>query len=194
MPQTNETNKSVKRSFQSTQSQITITTNDKEKIISPELSSIPTPIVQEQSKIPLAAKIRPSTLDDFIGQTHLVGPGKPLRIAVEKHHIFSMLFWGPPGVGKTSLARILANAADAQFVELSAVSAGKADVREIVERAALNNTKTVFFLDEIHRFNKAQQDFLLPYVSHRILLAPQQRTQALRSLSRCYRASCAGVA
>ncbi len=137
---------------------------DSQNFISPKLSSISTPISQEQSKTPLAAKIRPSTLNDFIGQTHLVGPGKPLRIAVEKKHIFSMIFWGPPGVGKTSLARILAQAVDAEFLELSAVSAGKADVREIVENAAVTNQKTVFFLDEIHRFNKAQQDFLLPYV------------------------------
>jgi len=120
---------------------------------------------------PLAAQIRPSSLQDFIGQSHLIGPGKPLQIAIQKKHMFSMIFWGPPGVGKTSLARILAQAVDAQFVELSAVSAGKADVREIIEQATATNTKTVLFLDEIHRFNKAQQDFLLPFVeSGRITL------------------------
>jgi len=111
---------------------------------------------------PLAARIRPQTLADFVGQAHLVAPGKPLHEAIEKQHSFSFILWGPPGVGKTTLARIYANALGAAFYELSAVSAGKADVKKIVD--AETDTPKVLFLDEIHRFNKAQQDFLLPYV------------------------------
>jgi putative ATPase len=124
-----------------------------------------------EENAPLAARIRPKNLDEFIGQTHLVGIGKPLRVAIEKKQIFSMIFWGPPGVGKTTLAKILAAAVDADFVELSAVSTGKAEVRSVVEAATDSPRKKVLFLDEIHRFNKAQQDFLLPYVeSGRITL------------------------
>lgn len=111
---------------------------------------------------PLAAKIRPKTLDEYIGQSHLVGPDKPLRVAIEKKHLFSFVLWGPPGTGKTTLARIYAKAVDAQLFELSAVSAGKNDVRKIIEIPSMK--KKILFLDEIHRFNKAQQDFLLPYV------------------------------
>jgi putative ATPase len=111
---------------------------------------------------PLAARIRPTSLADFVGQAHLVAPGKPLYEAVEKRHRFSFILWGPPGVGKTTLARIYANALGADFYELSAVSAGKADVKKIVE--ANTDQPKILFLDEIHRFNKAQQDFLLPYV------------------------------
>jgi len=118
----------------------------------------------QQSYQPLAAKIRPTSLDEYIGQSHLVGPNKPLRVAIEKHQIFSMIFWGPPGVGKTSLAKILAHAVNADFLELSAVSAGKADVREIIDKATISGKRTILFLDEIHRFNKAQQDYLLPFV------------------------------
>lgn len=112
---------------------------------------------------PLASKIRPKSLDDFIGQKHLVGHGKPIREAIEKKHLFSFVLWGPPGVGKTTLAKIYANSLNADLVELSAVSAGKDDIKEIIKNQQ-GLKPTILFLDEIHRFNKAQQDFLLPYV------------------------------
>lgn len=112
---------------------------------------------------PLASRIRPQSLEEFIGQEHLVGKGGPFREAIEKQHLFSFIFWGPPGVGKTTLARIYARALDAELHELSAVSAGKDDIRQIAART-LNNKPKLLFLDEIHRFNKAQQDFLLPFV------------------------------
>lgn len=116
---------------------------------------------------PLASKIRPHRLDEFVGQQHLVGPGKPLRVAIEKKHIFSFILWGPPGAGKTTLARIYSKALGADYYELSAVSTGKDDIKKIVEQKgqlSIAGPSKVLFLDEIHRFNKAQQDFLLPYV------------------------------
>lgn len=113
---------------------------------------------------PLASLLRPKDLNDYVGQSHLVGPGKPLRIAIDNKQIFSMIFWGPPGVGKTTLARILARNLGAELHELSAVSAGKDDIRQIINSTNPSLIKKILFLDEIHRFNKAQQDFLLPYV------------------------------
>lgn len=115
---------------------------------------------------PLASKIRPTSLKDFIGQEHLVARGKPLYKAIEGGHLFSFILWGPPGSGKTTLARIYAKALDAEFHELSAVDSGKDDIKQIVgKRGTLPLGKPkVLFIDEIHRFNKAQQDFLLPYV------------------------------
>lgn len=119
---------------------------------------------------PLANRIRPQNLDEYVGQRHLVGPGKPLRLAIEQGHIFSFVLWGTPGTGKTTLARIYANAINADFHELSAVSAGKEDIRKIVNRPSDGNRPPVLFLDEIHRFNKAQQDFLLPFVESGALI------------------------
>ena len=116
---------------------------------------------------PLASQMRPTSLTDFIGQTHLVGPDKPLKIAIDKKHLFSFILWGPPGVGKTTLARMYAESLDAEFYELSAVSSGKDDIRNIIGSDAevtLVMRPKILFLDEIHRFNKSQQDFLLPYV------------------------------
>ena len=113
---------------------------------------------------PLASQIRPNTLSAFVGQSHLVGKDKPLRVAIKKGLLFSILFWGPPGVGKTTLARIYAKSLKADFVNLSAVSAGKADIRKVIEQADASSQPTILFLDENHRFNQAQQDFLLPFV------------------------------
>lgn len=113
---------------------------------------------------PLANEIRPQNLAEYVGQKHLVGEEKPLRLAIEQGHIFSFILWGTPGTGKTTLARIYANAINADFYELSAVSAGKEDIRKIIAKPREENRPRVLFLDEIHRFNKAQQDFLLPFV------------------------------
>jgi putative ATPase len=112
---------------------------------------------------PLASKIRPKSLKEFVGQEHLVGEGKPLNVAILQKHLFSFILWGPPGSGKTTLARIYAKSLDAKLYELSAVSSGKADIKKIITDEVGDSPK-VLFLDEIHRFNKAQQDFLLPYV------------------------------
>ena len=126
-------------------------------------TAISTTSMSQGNQEPLAARIRPKNLDEFIGQAHVVGPKKPLREAIEGKHLFSFILWGPPGSGKTSLARIYADALDAEFYDLSAVSAGKDDIREVVNAGTLGRPK-VLFLDEIHRFNKAQQDYLLPHV------------------------------
>lgn len=112
---------------------------------------------------PLASKIRPQRLEEFVGQEHLVGKGKPLAVAIAKRHLFSFILWGPPGSGKTTLARIYAKSLNAALYELSAVSAGKEDIKNIL-REKTEEKPAVLFLDEIHRFNKSQQDFLLPYV------------------------------
>jgi putative ATPase len=117
--------------------------------------------------IPLAERMRPQTLDEVIGQTHIVGGSGLLRQIIENRQLTSLILWGPPGSGKTTLARILARELEADFVELSAVTAGKKDVLAVVERAKQNwnlKTRTILFVDEIHRFNKAQQDAFLPHV------------------------------
>jgi putative ATPase len=117
---------------------------------------------------PLAEALRPATLDDVVGQSHLLGPGKPLRVAFESGNPHSMILWGPPGVGKTTLARLMAHAFDAEFIALSAVLAGVKDIRDAVARAeavlAQSGRRTIVFVDEVHRFNKAQQDAFLPFV------------------------------
>ncbi|MCD6046807.1 MAG: recombination factor protein RarA [Gammaproteobacteria bacterium] len=116
---------------------------------------------------PLAARLRPQNLDEFIGQKHLLGSGKALRQSIEQGTLHSMVFWGPPGVGKTTLAKLFANLTEADFITLSAVTAGVKEIRQVVEVAKQNlaaSKKTIVFIDEIHRFNKSQQDALLPDV------------------------------
>jgi putative ATPase len=120
------------------------------------------------SAIPLAERLRPSSLAQVIGQQHLLGPGKPLRVAFESGQPHSMILWGPPGVGKTTLARLMADSFQAEFIALSAVLSGVKDIREAVERAQLSRSamqrRTILFVDEVHRFNKSQQDAFLPHV------------------------------
>lgn len=119
------------------------------------------------TRVPLAERMRPTSLDEVIGQTHLLGDAEILRRIVKQKEPVSLILWGPPGTGKTTLARIIAKEVDAEFIELSAVTSGKKDVEKVIEHARQNwnlNLRTILFVDEIHRFNKAQQDAFLPHV------------------------------
>src|SRR6201997_189250 len=116
---------------------------------------------------PLADRMRPRTLDEFVGQEHILGPGKPLRLQIERDDPGSLIFWGPPGVGKTTLAKIIARMTRADFIEFSAVLSGIKEIKQVMaeaEKARQYGTRTIVFIDEIHRFNKAQQDAFLPHV------------------------------
>ena len=133
---------------------------------------MPNDLFAQTPAAPLAERLRPHTLDDVVGQQHLIGAGKPLRVAVEGGQLHSMLLWGPPGVGKTTLARILAQSFNAQFLPVSAVFSGVKDIREAVNKAEIalqQGRATILFVDEVHRFNKAQQDAFLPYVESGLL-------------------------
>ncbi len=124
-------------------------------------------LFQQEDDAPLAARLRPRTLDEIVGQQHLLGPGKVLRRLIESDHISSMIFWGPPGVGKTTLARVIAHHTKAAFIDFSAVTSGIKEIRTVMQQAEDNRrfgARTIVFVDEIHRFNKAQQDAFLPFV------------------------------
>ena len=126
----------------------------------------------EPPRVPLAERMRPTTLDEVAGQRHLLGPGKPLQLAFASGKLHSMILWGPPGVGKTTLARLMAQAFDAEFIALSAVFSGVKDIREAVAHAQAEKARgrqTILFVDEVHRFNKAQQDAFLPYVEQGVV-------------------------
>src|ERR1051326_8729525 len=120
---------------------------------------------QPLDQVPLAARMRPRTLDEILGQEHLLGPGRALRRALEADRVPSMVLWGPPGSGKTTLAEVIARLTRSRFVALSAVTAGVADLRRVVDEARrVPDQRTIMFIDEIHRFNKSQQDAVLPHV------------------------------
>jgi putative ATPase len=155
--------------------------------------------VPAQAYQPLAARMRPTSLDDYIGQSHLVGPGKPLRRMVETGHCHSFILWGPPGVGKTTFAQLLSHALDAQFIEMSAVMSGVKEIRAAVDQAKqsrmMSGAQTVLFVDEVHRFNKSQQDAFLPFIEDGTFLFIGATTEnpafelnsALLSRARVYR-------
>ena len=135
-------------------------------------TSLDLPFADVSGAAPLAERLRPKSLDEVIGQQHLLGPGKPLRVAFESGRLHSMILWGPPGTGKTTLARLMADAFDAQFIAMSAVLGGVKDIREAVERALAaqaQGRRTVIFVDEVHRLNKSQQDAFLPHVESGLL-------------------------
>ena len=139
--------------------------------------------------MPLASRLRPDNLDDFVGQEHLLGPGKLLRQMIDRDQISSMIFWGPPGVGKTTLANIIARKTRASFINFSAVTSGIKEIREVMaqaENSRILGQKTVLFVDEIHRFNKAQQDAFLPFVEKEAFCssAPPPKTLPSRSTPR----------
>lgn len=125
---------------------------------------------QKKGFAPLADRMRPHRIDDVFGQSHLLAKDKPLRQAIESNHLHSMIFWGPPGTGKTTIARLIANYSDARFLTISAVLSGVKDIREAIEQAKQHGGKTVLFVDEVHRFNKSQQDAFLPFIEDGTIL------------------------
>lgn len=132
-------------------------------------NQVPEPGAAAAISAPLAERMRPRTLDEYVGQQHLLAPGKPLRVQIERDNTASMIFWGPPGVGKTTLAKIIAETTRATFIQFSAVLSGIKEIKQVMadaEKAAHYGSRTILFIDEIHRFNKAQQDAFLPYVEH----------------------------
>lgn len=140
---------------------------------------------------PLAARMRPQTVEQYIGQQHILGPGKPLRRALEAGHIHSMILWGPPGTGKTTLAEVAANYANAEVERVSAVTSGVKEIRAAIEKARenkLSGRRTILFVDEVHRFNKSQQDAFLPHIEDGTVtfIGATTENPSLSLITRCF--------